>query len=747
MISRKTELATKFVYRVRRHDRNISIFWLSAPSYLDMVFISRAKLFSEIARVCWLPSDDEQYVREWLSREENGRWLIVLDIKEKLNRHSPEDVRQFIPACSHGSILVITTSPKPILDQVSKSTSREGVSDPFLTFTGLTSSGPNANVTEKEVFIDEMTIAESHALVSMVTRSFDDERIGQLVDFNQPRLPLALINASHEASRSLYKTIFETSLAQITGEEQIRQVPIWSTQENDGKSDTPPSRQSAISHTALELSDNASADADSLLDAIDDREAGPQRRPKTIRIRWGERDDKIALPRTERSYRTLGNKRAGSPHSAAASFLRSFLEEDARPGVDAEGQEVGDGYVLGKQIGYGGHSIIREATHLEAGTFRKVAVKIIRTRNAVPAPEKKRIQAQVEYEIELWRAINHPYLLHLEAVYELDQTWFCFMPLVDGGTLSGVVRTHRQGMDLTHARSYGFQLASALNYLHDRLRVVHCDVCPQNCLIQPSADDGPGQLRLCKFGLARWMDKPPDYNTDVQPQESESAFDHTKGNLDYASPESLSSQKEGKDPIISPCRDVWAYGVCIYTMIVGKPPFQNSFQPRTAMAILAGDWDREPLEEKGGDECSKLVESCLAMDPAQRMDMNDVLICDWICQTDNIRFGEQEVVSLPPSSTNSFRRKDVSSDKSKPTGEWTKGSDSSTGNVAQTSRIGTFGPGQARIGEHPVRQPRGPPYFAELQEKPTSKHEGSKNFARRQRRRAVHDLVHAGGES
>jgi len=34
----------------------------------------------------------------------------------------------------------------------------------------------------------------------------------------------------------------------------------------------------------------------------------------------------------------------------------------------------------------------------------------------------------------------------------------------------------------------------------------------------------------------------------------------------------------------------------------------------------------------------------------------------------------------------------------------------------------------------------------ELEQKPTSKHEGSKNFATRQRRRAVHDLVRAGRE-
>jgi len=55
-----------------------------------------------------------------------------------------------------------------------------------------------------------------------------------------------------------------------------------------------------------------------------------------------------------------------------------------------------------------------------------------------------------------------------------------------------------------------------------------------------------------------------------------------------------------------------------------------------------------------------------------------------------------------------------------------------------------FGPGNARAGEHPVRQPRGPPPLDELLAKPTTKFDGSKNFATRTRRSAVHNLVRAG---
>ncbi|CAK7233499.1 hypothetical protein SBRCBS47491_008631 [Sporothrix bragantina] len=120
---------------------------------------------------------------------------------------------------------------------------------------------------------------------------------------------------------------------------------------------------------------------------------------------------------------------------------------------------------------------------------------------------------------------------------------------------------------------------------------------------------------------------------------------------------------------------------------------------------------------------------------------------------------------LPPPSANAFRRGHKKSTSlvgtaaiSASTLDGANGSSSSTlaheppksagpkstsfpPNVMQT---GTYGPGQGRAGEHPVRQPRGPPSFDELARKPTSKHEDSKNFATRTRRSAVHNLVRAG---
>ncbi|KAF3932430.1 hypothetical protein ABW20_dc0106401 [Dactylellina cionopaga] len=63
-------------------------------------------------------------------------------------------------------------------------------------------------------------------------------------------------------------------------------------------------------------------------------------------------------------------------------------------------------------------------------------------------------------------------------------------------------------------------------------------------------------------------------------------------------------------------------------------------------------------------------------------------------------------------------------------------------NVPSTPLNSTFG----GRGDHPVRQPRGPPALEEILAKPSAKVEGSKNFSSRQRRRALTKLVNAGME-
>ena len=388
-----------------------------------------------------------------------------------------------------------------------------------------------------------------------------------------------------------------------------------------------------------------------------DGEAAPDFFSRAGSLRKGDR----------RSTRRDTQGSTKSPQSAASSFLRGFSissGDDAPPPVDAEGATIGEDYVLGKQIGYGGFSIIREVKQISSqspGGQRTLAVKIVKKNiDGKTKPENDLAQAEFEHEVDLWRFLNHKHILSLEAVYELKEATFCFVPLNTGGTLFDVLSHNRQGLSADLAANYSYQLASALRYLHLDARVVHRDVKLENCLVDRtrcSSPDQPGVVRLCDFGLAEWINTDTDSNTSSSPSStsdrdslrqlnkyfgpadsSTSAF--AGGSLEYTAPEVLRIatsasgrvDTNGQPPeksIVSTAADIWAMGVCLFALITGRRPFRDSFQPRVVMAILAGDYNKESLKEKTSNAAYKLVKSCLNMDANRRPGINEVMDCSW----------------------------------------------------------------------------------------------------------------------
>lgn len=311
---------------------------------------------------------------------------------------------------------------------------------------------------------------------------------------------------------------------------------------------------------------------------------------------------------------------------------------------------VGTDYVLGKQIGFGGFSVVKEAYKVEEhGSTKRLAVKIVR-KNVTDRSERENeeVQAEFDHEVRVWRYLNHPHVLTLDAVYETDYATFCFTKLAIGGTLFDLVRQNRQGLDIALAKKYSYQLACAIRYLHEDARVVHRDIKLENCLLDPVENpDGTtsSNLVLCDFGMAEWMatddggESPDPYDevADRPPPKQMGPADSSTsvaGSLEYASPELL----ESSNGIIHPSVDIWAFGVIVYTVIVGSRPFQDSFAPRITANILSGTWNREAMLSGIADELLRkdrqdaldLVIGCLEMDVNKRWTIRDVLASPWL---------------------------------------------------------------------------------------------------------------------
>ena len=325
--------------------------------------------------------------------------------------------------------------------------------------------------------------------------------------------------------------------------------------------------------------------------------------------------------------------------SPATAFLSKWGREEAVAMPDDEGQEVGD-YVLGKEIGFGGFSTVREAYTLSGDQRVRHAVKIVRKQVTEKEDlENDRLQAELDHEIELWRCLSHRNILPLITVHITDFATYCFTQLNTGGTLFDLVRANRQGIKKDLARRYTYQLASAIRYLHEDVRVVHRDLKLENCLIDlsnPEAAAEGGNLLLCDFGLAEFInndnrcDSPAGYDRhssrSLDPTPNTPTSTSIAGSLQYASPELILSPAG----LLNPAVDIWAFGVVVYALLVGDLPFQHMFQPRVQMMILAGECDWKALVKKGGEEVEDLVRGCLTMRWEDRWTIGQALECRWL---------------------------------------------------------------------------------------------------------------------
>jgi serine/threonine protein kinase len=375
------------------------------------------------------------------------------------------------------------------------------------------------------------------------------------------------------------------------------------------------------------------------------RRNGPLRN-KSFRSELGEDGSlrRVSRRSSARSGRSL------SSMSPAASFLARYKPttpiKPSEP--DDEGQGIGynSEYIIGKQIGYGGFSIVKEVTSMEDGKPVVEAVKIVRKQLQEKSEfENEQIQTQFDHEVEIWRFLRHPYILPLIRVYTTDFATFCITKLNKGGTLFDLVRSARRnkkaGLPEHQVKRYTYQLASAMRYLHNDVQVVHRDIKLENCLVDmtvPNADTDGGDLLLCDFGMADFIvsdqrDGPEPHsignNQNIGPADTSTS---AAGSLQYAAPELFSAP----GPVFSPAADIWSFGVVVFALITASLPFNEGIDIKTTAKIIEGRWDEalvrksEAVKEGGLDDALALLKGCLNLDVEKRWTIHDILGCAWL---------------------------------------------------------------------------------------------------------------------
>ena len=211
---------------------------------------------------------------------------------------------------------------------------------------------------------------------------------------------------------------------------------------------------------------------------------------------------------------------------------------------------------------------------------RKVALKILPTtmveRETGAAGERIRRFIQ---EAKAASALNHPNILTIYEIDEIDSEHFIATEYVDGETLRN--RLRYTGFTAVEAIEIGVQVASALCATHD-VGIIHRDIKPENIMLRRD-----GIVKVLDFGLAKLTRERPSTLTDsIAPTVNmiNTAVGIVMGTAHYMSPE----QARGLD--VDARTDIWSLGCVLYELVSGRTPFPGP----TSIDIMSGVLQNEP---------------------------------------------------------------------------------------------------------------------------------------------------------
>ncbi len=280
---------------------------------------------------------------------------------------------------------------------------------------------------------------------------------------------------------------------------------------------------------------------------------------------------------------------------------------------------------IGKQINhYKIHSLLGKGgmgevyLAYDSKLERKVAIKLL---TGEFAPETNKINRFLR-EAKSASALSHPNILTVHEIGELNGTYYIVTEFIEGKTLNHYLA--EENLPLDSVLDLALQIVSALSAAHEA-GIIHRDIKPENIMVKKD-----GFVKVLDFGLAKLTDSNASNEIDLDAKTKTNNLTVPGlviGTPKYMSPEQARGQK------VDSRTDIFSFGIVLYEMIAGKPPFSGVNEIDTIGSILKDEPKKlsEHLPEISR-ELEHLVGKSLRKDREQRyqhfkdlsIDLNDI---------------------------------------------------------------------------------------------------------------------------
>ncbi|GJQ11456.1 hypothetical protein GpartN1_g3247.t1 [Galdieria partita] len=275
-------------------------------------------------------------------------------------------------------------------------------------------------------------------------------------------------------------------------------------------------------------------------------------------------------------------------------------------------------YLLVKLVGKGGFSEVFKAYDLNE--FRWVACKIHQLNNYWTEEQKSNYIRHTTREYEIHKTLQHPRVVRLYDVFEIDENSFCtVLEYCDGSDLDTYLKA-KGSLEENEAKLIISQVLSGLLYLNNLPRkVIHYDLKPANILFKE------GEVRIADFGLCKVIDSVRGDRNDTTELTSQGA-----GTYWYLPPECFAS--DDSVPQICPKVDIWSVGVILYQMLYGKKPFGHglSQQQLVQQGLVYGCPLEFPDHPNISEQAKNFIRECLTCPVDLRLDIHQAAFHNYL---------------------------------------------------------------------------------------------------------------------
>ena len=230
------------------------------------------------------------------------------------------------------------------------------------------------------------------------------------------------------------------------------------------------------------------------------------------------------------------------------------------------GREIGP-YRIVERLGAGGMGEVYLAQ--DRRLDRPVALKILPAYFVSDEARLRRFQR----EARAASALNHPNILTIHEVGEVDRVHFITTEFIDGQTLRELIA--EEHLSLPEVLEIAIQIAEALTAAH-AAGIVHRDIKPENVMRRRG-----GLVKLLDFGIAKLLEQPSSDSSEIATiAKAETETGVVLGTVGYMSPE------QARALPVDERTDIWSLGVVLYEMLAYRAPFFGATRMDTMVSIL-----------------------------------------------------------------------------------------------------------------------------------------------------------------